>query len=100
MRHRNLQPWMCLILLFGIVSESPASSWTCQKTDLTRQVTIFYPNAPDRLPCEVYYSKPDENALPRALWQAENQEGYCGPKAVEFVDKLRSLGWQCSSDAL
>jgi hypothetical protein len=100
MSNRNITSWMCLMGFLGIVSDSPASSWTCQYSDLTRQVTAFYPDAPARLPCKVYYSKPDENALPRALWKAENQEGFCARKAEAFVDKLRSLGWQCSRDAL
>ena len=99
MRHRNFKSGIYLSAFLGIVSESPASSWTCQYTDLTRHVTIFYPDAPARLPCKVYYSKTMENAMPRVLWKAENQENYCERKAEEFVEKLRSLGWQYSSDA-
>jgi hypothetical protein len=75
-----------------------ASSWTCQQAGLTRQVLVFYREAPALLPCEVIYAKPDENAMPRALWKAENQQNYCEQKAVEFIKKLRSLGWQCVSD--
>jgi len=92
-------PWICLAASLGIGSSSWAGSWTCQHTGLTRQVTVFYPEAPAPLPCKVYYSKPDENVLPRVLWKAGNQQGYCERKAEQLAEKLRSLGWQCSNDA-
>jgi hypothetical protein len=79
-------------------SAVPASSWTCRQAGLTRQVLVFYPEAPAQLPCEVIYAKPDENAIPRALWKAKNQPNYCEQKAIEFIEKLRSLGWHCVSD--
>lgn len=100
MRHRDFSAWMCLLAFLGMVSESTASSWTCQNAKLTRHVTVFYPDAPAPLPCKVYYSKVSENALPRVLWRAENNEDFCERKAEEFVEKLRSLGWQCSSDSI
>jgi hypothetical protein len=46
----------------------------------------------------VYYSKPDENVLPRALWEAENTQDYCERKAADFIEKLKSLGWRCFND--
>jgi hypothetical protein len=61
-------------------------------------VLIIYPNEPAKLPCKVYYAKPKENLIPRALWKAEYDEKYCERKAVEFIKKLESLDWQCSSD--
>ena len=99
MWHRNFRSLLFLMAFLGIVAESAASSWTCRNADLIRQVTVFYPNAPDQLPCKVYYSKTTENAMPRVLWKAENQVNYCEQKAEELVEKLRALGWQCASDA-
>jgi len=61
-------------------------------------VLVFYPEEPALLPCEVFYSKPKENVVPRALWQAGNIEGYCERKAAEFVVKLESWGWRCRVD--
>lgn len=78
---------------------SGAASWTCRQADLTRQVTVFYPAAPASLPCRVFYTKPNENVLPRPLWQADHTEGYCERKAAEFVGRLTSWGWACSLDA-
>ena len=59
---------------------------------------VFYLEEPALLPCEVFYSKPRENVVPRALWQANHIEGYCERKAAEFVVKLESWGWRCGVD--
>ena len=80
------------------LAEGPAKAWSCLQNGLVREVTIYYPNEPARLPCEVYYSKRHENRLPRPLWTATNEEGYCERKAESFVEKLESLGWQCQAD--
>jgi hypothetical protein len=90
----------CLLVFLGLASDVSASSWTCQKADLTRQVVVIYPEAPARLPCKVFYAKPKENVLPRALWESKNQQNYCEHKAAGFVEKLISLGWRCFSDDL
>ena len=91
--------WICLPVLLAATMVVFAESWTCQKGDLTRQVLVFYPEKPALLPCEVFYSKPREDVVPRALWQADNIKGYCERKAAEFVVKLESWGWHCRADA-
>jgi len=91
---------MCLLVFLGLASEVSASSWTCQKAELTRQVVVFYPEAPARSPCKVFYTKPKENVLPRALWEAKNTQNYCEHKAAEFIEKLSLLGWRCFNDDL
>jgi hypothetical protein len=91
---------VCLLLFLGLSPEVSAGSWTCQKGELTRQVVVFYPDAPARLPCKVFYAKPTENVLPRALWEASNTQNYCEHKAAKLVEKLRSLGWRCVNDDL
>ena len=98
MTYLNYRFPVCLLLFLAQAQEVSASSWTCQQGELTRQVVVFYPEAPAQLPCEVFYAKPTENILPRALWKATNKQNYCEHKAAEFVDKLRSMGWNCSSD--
>jgi hypothetical protein len=89
---------VCLLVFLGLAAEVSASSWTCQKDGLTRHVVVFYPEAPAQLPCKVFYSRPDENVLPRALWEAKNSRNYCERKAEEFVEKLNSSGWRCLGD--
>jgi hypothetical protein len=90
--------WGLLLTILMMPSEGFANTWTCHYAELTRNVVISYPNAPSRLPCKVYYAKPNENLMPRRLWKAENEDNYCERKAVEFVKRLESLGWQCSID--
>ena len=76
-----------------------AETWTCRHDGLVRHVVVFYPDAPATLPCEVFYSKPTENRVPRPLWSARNAEGYCTDKAAAFVERLRGWGWVCEEDA-
>jgi hypothetical protein len=98
MKYLNFRSPVCLLVFLGLASEVTASSWTCQNAGLTRQVVVFYPDAPERLPCKVFYAKPKENVLPRALWESQNTQDYCEQKAVEFIDKLSSSGWRCFRD--
>jgi hypothetical protein len=98
MTYRDHKHAVCLALFLGMPSGVLAGSWTCENDGVTRQVVVFYPDAPARLPCKVFYARPDENVLPRALWQASNTPGYCEQKAVEFIEKLGSFGWRCRGD--
>jgi hypothetical protein len=100
MKYRDFRSPVYLLVFLGLASEVFASSWTCQKAKLTREVVVFYPEAPARLPCKVFYSKSKENVLPRALWEAKNTQNYCERKAAEFIEKLSSSGWRCLSDDL
>lgn len=86
-----------LLVFLGLASDVSAGSWTCHKAELTREVVIFYPEAPARLPCKVFYAKPNENVVPRALWEAENTQDYCEQKAAEFIEELSSSGWGCQA---
>ena len=98
MKYLNSGLPVCVLVLLGLASEGSASSWTCQNAGNTRELVVSYPNAPARLPCKVFYAKPDQNVLPRTVWQSMNTENYCERKAAAFIEKLSSLGWQCSSD--
>lgn len=100
LKHRVSISWLCLLVLPATAADDLAGTWTCHNGGITRQVTVFYPAAPARLPCKVFYSKPMENAMPRALWNSNNEDGYCERKAEEFVGRLRSMGWQCAPDPL
>ena len=100
MKYQNYMSTVCLLLILGLSSEVSASSWTCQKGEFTRQVVVFYPEAPALLPCKVFYAKPTENVLPRVLWEASNTQNYCEHKAEEFIRKLSTLGWRCFGDDL
>ena len=100
MKQSTLTVWVCLPLLLVMFTGVSASSWTCQKSDLSRHVVLFYPDEPARLPCKVMYSKPTENVMPHPLWESVNTQDYCERKAMEFVTKLESMGWRCAEDEL
>ena len=101
MKYLNYGSPVCLLVFLALASDVSASpSWTCQNAELTRHVVVFYPEAPARLPCKVFYSKPKENVLPRALWESQNTQNYCERKAEEFIEKLSSSGWRCFSGDL
>ena len=91
--------YVCLLAFLELASVASASSWSCQADKHTREVVVFYPKAPARLPCKVYYAKPEENVLPRALWEATNTHNYCENRAKELVEKLSSMGWRCLRDS-
>ena len=100
MKYLSFGPPVFLLVFLVLASEVSASSSTCTKAELTRHVIVFYPDAPARLPCKVFYAKPNENVLPRVLWEAENTQNYCEHKATAFIEKLSSFGWHCTGDAL
>jgi len=98
MKYLSFVSPVCLLAFLGLASEVSASSWICRNGEFTREVVVSYPEAPARLPCKVFYAKPKENVLPRALWEAKNTHNYCERKATEFIEKLSSSGWRCFSD--
>ena len=89
---------MGLIGTLGAMPAGSTESWTCRNGGLVRQITVFYPDAPARLPCKVFYSKPTENRMPSALWRSQHQAGYCERQASAFAARLGTLGWQCAAD--
>lgn len=100
MKYLNAGSAVCLLVFLGLAPDVSASSWTCRNAGLTREVVVYYPEAPARLPCKVFYSRQMENVLPRALWEAKNTPNYCERKATEFIEKLGSSGWRCFSHDL
>ena len=82
------------MLVISVSSNVYADSWNCSNSDLVREVVIEYPEG-GSVPCNVVYKKQTEGFEDQVLWSAENEEGYCGTKARDFVDKLESWGWVC-----
>ena len=61
--------WISLPVLFGASAGVSGESWICHTVNLSRQTLIVYPEAPKTLRCSVFYTKPDENVVPRKLWE-------------------------------
>lgn len=92
------QVYLSSILIFCSVLVSPHSlgrdddlSYACEKDGATRFVEIV--TAPG-FACRVKYTKSAVTTFP---WDARNDANYCQFKAIELVEKLGSLGWECDS---
>lgn len=67
----------------------------CTSGNAERKITIVYPEAGKKTPCEVKYLR-EGASEEKILFSAKNEEGYCDTKAHEFIEKLKGLGWQCA----
>lgn len=70
------------------------STHVCTQDNLMRTVAVVYTNAPDKLPCEVQYTKNTGNT--NTIYSATSTAGFCEDKAQELSGKLESSGWNCS----
>ncbi|WP_052692053.1 hypothetical protein [Teredinibacter purpureus] len=72
--------------------------YNCSLQGLVRRVEISYADEGTKVPCDVNYYKDSEAPEEMStLWSAQNLEGYCEQKAEEFVAKLQSWGWSCTT---
>lgn len=70
------------------------STHVCTQGNLVRTVAVVYTNAPDKLPCEVQYTKNTGDT--NTIYSATSTAGFCEAKAQELSEKLESSGWNCS----
>ena len=70
------------------------STHVCTQGNLIRTVAVVYTNAPDKLPCEVQYTKNTGDT--NTIYSATSTAGFCEAKAQELSEKLESSGWNCS----
>ena len=70
------------------------STHVCTKGNLVRTVAVVYTNAPNKLPCEVQYTK--NTGETDTIYSATSTVGFCEGKAQELSGKLDVSGWNCS----
>lgn len=90
------------ILLVGmfpaLTLAQSSQNYLCNYGDLQRRVEILYETG-GTLPCEVHYYKDSEApGEMQVLWRAMNEAGYCEAKTLDFVTKLKALGWSCEAN--
>ena len=73
------------------VGRETDSSYACKKGGITRFIEVV---TEPGFACRVKYTKPSDTTFP---WNARNDAGYCGPRAVGLVEKLGTAGWQCNA---
>ncbi len=86
------------IVLFSVLLSSSVLAddvYVCQHADSQRIISVVYTEEGSKVPCEVTYEKSTGSQV---LWSAQGEEGYCEAKAMAFVEKQRSWGWDCSSN--
>lgn len=66
-------------------------SYACENKGATRYVEVVSGSG---FACRVKYTKSSVTTFP---WEARNDADYCRAKALELVEKLGSLGWECDS---
>ena len=91
---------VCLpgILILCSVFASPDSpgsdiniAYVCEREGATRYIEVV---TDPGYACRVKYTKPPDTTFP---WNARNDAGYCGPRAIGLAEKLGMAGWQCKS---
>lgn len=97
---RQLSIFVAAALLPAVTFAQSAPSYQCTSGGSTRRVDVVRTGAA-QVPCEVRYAKPTEapGAAAQVIYNAASEAGYCEARAAEFVDKLRGLGWTCSTAA-
>lgn len=84
-----------ITILFTICFSQVAladTTYVCNQGDMERRIEVVYLST-GTVPCEVRYTK---NGNTEMLWSAQTEEGYCDARAVDFVEKQRGWGWECS----
>jgi len=70
--------------------------YTCAMSKLKRSVSVVYEKQDSKVPCKVNYVRDVDSGDSKVLYSAAAEEGFCETKASEFVEKLKSTGWDCS----
>ena len=80
-----------LMLVSASVFAKDSIKYACTLNDAERVIEVVYATD-EATPCDVTYTKEGET---KTLWHYEGTQGACETKAVEFVEKQASWGWNC-----
>lgn len=86
-------PGLALVAVCACTAVSAQERYVCKLGKSERTIEVVYTNPPDRVPCEVHYTRGNEA---RALWRSQHQDGYCEARAREFAGKHAGWGWSCT----
>ncbi|WP_051326824.1 MULTISPECIES: hypothetical protein [Aliagarivorans] len=89
----TLSALLCLGLASGVAQASD-QVYMCKHGSAERIISVVYHGENQGLPCEVTYQK---DGSFETLWRAQNTEGYCEEKAIDFVQKQIGWGWDCEA---
>ena len=79
-------------------TSAEAGNFKCTNVALTRRVEVSQDVPGQAVPCSVTYFKDTEGpATNQKLWHSDNDAEFCAKKAQDFVEKLKSWGWNCQN---
>jgi hypothetical protein len=67
--------------------------YQCARGLVIRNIVVEYQVPGQQAPCKVLYHEPSQ--IPRVLWKARAQAGFCEGKADQLHEKLDRSGWSC-----
>ena len=88
-----LRSLFALLLISLTIISHADETYVCLYGGNERIIHVSYPVPDSKVPCDVVYEKDNGQQV---LWSAQNEEGYCEAKAIDFVEKQRGWGWDCS----
>lgn len=74
-----------------------AAEYECSMQKAKRKVLVAYEKEGSKVPCKVNYLRDASSTDAKVIFNATLEEGYCEKKASEFVEKLKSSGWTCTT---
>ncbi len=83
---------LAILTFFFLATSAQARESACKQGNQERKVSIVKIEEPKPVPCEVKYLREDGE---KTLYTAHNDAAFCESKANEFVEKLKSSGWEC-----
>jgi hypothetical protein len=91
---------ICIAVLFAssltvsTAHADVASEFLCKQGKSERKVSLVYPEAGKKSPCEVHYLKGTDDKI---IFSAKNEAGFCEKHDDDFVAKLKGMAYSCEA---
>jgi hypothetical protein len=86
-------PGCVAFMLMSSSDIARSREYQCARGLVIRNIVVEYQVPGQKVPCEVFYHKPSQ--IPRVLWKARAQAGFCESKADQLLQELDRNGWSC-----
>jgi hypothetical protein len=80
-------------MLMSSAEIARSREYQCARGLAIRSIVVEYQVPGQKVPCEVFYYEPLQ--IPRVLWKARAQAGFCESKADQLLQELDRKGWSC-----
>lgn len=86
---------LMLVVSLSLLSQA-SFAVDCKNGNTVRKVEVVYETEGKKVPCSVKYTK--EDGSEKTLFTAKGEEGFCEKKSTEFMEKIKSMGWECAAN--